>query len=256
MPHQKAAASGFVAFATLTDVLARYLEHVYGVSKDHSIQNELLAMDLEQILNNWEESLSDDMRRVVLRGTNLEVPGTANFRLAYLAVKLLLRRIQLDLSKEPGQVEDDVSSPSYIYAQRAAEDIAHFLHELDETQFRGFWVPVHAFSLTSAAMFLLRSGLRLRHQNRNMPLRAAKGMITTLQAHRRDFDWDLADNCLSHCGELVEKVGLMEADGDSWIPEFPDFPEGLDLDPSVLEDLFFEISGFTEGLGFAEGMTM
>lgn len=213
-------------------------------------------MDLEQLLSDWEESLSDDIRRVVLRGTYLEIPGTANFRLAYLAVKLFLRRIQLDLNKEPGQVEDDVSSPFYMHAQRAAEDIAHLLHELDESQFGGFWVPVHAFSLTSAAMFLLRSGLRLRHQNRNIPLRTAKGMISTLQAHRRNFDWDLADNCLAHCGELVERIGITETDKDTSTPEFPDSSGELELDPNVLEELFFEISGFAEGLGFAEGISL
>ncbi|KAJ5161418.1 hypothetical protein N7492_006810 [Penicillium capsulatum] len=256
LPQQRAAALVFISFVSLTDVLARYLEHVYGVSKNNSASTDLSTMDLEQLLINWEENLTDEIRLIVLRGAILEVSGAANFRLAYLAVKLLLRRIQLDLSKESGQTEDDVSSPFYMHAQRAAEDIAHLLHELSEIQFRGFWVPVHAFSLTSAAMFLLRSGLRLRHQNRNIPLRIAKDMINTLQAHRRNFDWDLADNCLSHCGELVEKIGMAEVDSDTSIPEFPEISEGLDIDPTVLEDLFFGISGFAEGLGFAEGIAL
>lgn len=211
-------------------------------------------MDLEQILSDWEETLSDEIRRIVLRGTHLDVPGAANFRLAYLAVKLLLRRIQLNLTKGSGQVEDDVASPFYMQAQRAAEDIAHLVQELDEKQFSGFWIPVHAFSLTSAAMFLLRSGLRLRQQNRNMPLRTAREMINTLQAHRRNFDWDLADNCLAHCGDLVEKIGMGETDSDVPAPDLPDFSEDLDLDPLVLEDLFFGSSGFADGLGFVEGM--
>lgn len=204
-------------------------------------------MDLERILSEWEESLSDDIRRLVLRGTRLDVPGAANFRLAYLAVKLLLRRIQLDLCKNSAQVEDNTAELYHMNAERAAEEIAHLVQELDETQLRGFWIPVHAFSITSAAMFLLRNGLRARHQNHNTSLKIAKDMINTLQSHRRNFDWDLADNCLAHCGELVEKIGAGQVDNDSSIPEIPDFSENWDIDPSVLDELFFGITGLAEG---------
>lgn len=250
-PTQKSAASVFVAFTTLTDVLSRYLEHVYSVSKDFP-SSEMSAMDLELILSDWEESLDDDVRHLVLRGTQLDIPGAANFRLAYLAVKLLLRRIQLDLSKSSAQVEDDSASPAYMHAQRSAEEIAQLVQELDETQLRGFWIPVHAFSITSATMFLLRSGLRTRNQTHNRPLKTAKGMINTLRAHREQFDWDLADNCLAHCSDLVEKIGMdhLQVDSDLAAPEASDFPENLDIDPSILEELFYGITGFSEGFDF------
>ncbi|KAL4865299.1 hypothetical protein BDV12DRAFT_174822 [Aspergillus spectabilis] len=183
--HERAAASIFVALTTLTDVLARYLEHVYSVSRTPLQSPEMSELDLEQILRDWEESLSDDVRHLVLRGIHLDIPGAANFRLAYLAVKLLLRRLQLNMSRASLQVEDDTASPYYMHAQRAAEEIAYLVQELNEAQFRGFWIPVHAFSLTSATMFLLRSGLRMRSESRNSPLRIARDMVNTLQAHRR-----------------------------------------------------------------------
>ncbi|KAL4782177.1 fungal-specific transcription factor domain-containing protein [Aspergillus varians] len=244
---QSAAASVFVALVTLTDVLARYLEHVYSVSREVSQSNDLSEMDLEEILRKWEESLSDDVRHLVLRGIRLDIPGAANFRLAYLAVKLLLRRIQLNMSKRSLQVDDDIVSPFYTHAQRAAEEIVYLVQELDETQFRGFWIPVHAFSLTSATMFLLRSGLRMRNESRNMPLKIARDMVNTLQARRRNFNWDLADNCVTNCGEILDRIGMVDSNSGMIAPEFSCIPENLDIEPSVLEELF-GIAGFSEGL--------
>lgn len=243
----RATASVFVALSSLTDVLGRYLEHVYSVSRDFPQSTETSETDLEHILREWEESLCDDVRHLVLRGVHLDIPGAANFRLAYLAVKLLLRRIQLNMNKRSLQVEDDMVSPFYMQAQRAAEDIAYLVQELDESQFHGFWIPVHAFSLTSATMFLLRSGLRMRNESRNTPLKTARDMVNVLQAHRQNYDWDLADNCLANCGELIDRISMAESNNCTAAPEFPGIPESLDIEPAVLEELF-GIPGFSEGL--------
>lgn len=236
-PYQRAGASIFVAFASLTDVLARYLEDVYSVSKESQLSGPSVVR-LETYLHDWEEALSDDIRHIILRGTALDAPGAANLRLGYLAVKLLLRRIQL--SKCGTEVREDITSPSHMHAQRAAEEIAHLVQEMDETQLRGFWIPMHAFSVTSAAMFLLRSGLRSRQQNRVTPLRTAKDMINTLKIHRQNFDWDLADNCLVHCSDLVEKIDTnnWQADIDLSASEFPDFLGEFEIDSFVLDGLF------------------
>jgi hypothetical protein len=238
-----------VALTTLTDVLAHYLEHVYSVSR--TFQPIILSeADLEQILRDWEESLGDDVRHLALRGTNLDIPGAANFRLAYLSVKLLLYRIQLNMNKSSLQVEDDTLSLFYMHAQRAAEEIAYLVQELDEAQCSGFWIPVHAFSLTSAASFLLRSGLRMKSRGRNTPLKIARDMVNALQAHRQNFDWDLADNCLTSCGELLDRIGAAESDSGvaaaAPASEFPGIPEDLEIDPALLEELF-GTTGFLEG---------
>lgn len=202
---------------------------------------------LERTLGEWEESLSGDIRRLALRGTRLDVPGAANFRLAYLAVKLLLRRIQLDLCKNAAQAVDDATELYHMNAERVAEEIAHLVQELDESQLRGFWIPAHAFSITSATMFLLRNGLRGRHQSHNTSLKIAKDMIKTLQSHRRNFDWDLADHCLTHCSELVDKIGRDQDDNDTFMPEIRDPSENWDIDPSVMDELFFGVTGLAEG---------
>ncbi|CBF79835.1 Zn(II)2Cys6 transcription factor [Aspergillus nidulans FGSC A4] len=254
-PSDKAAASVFVALTTLTDVLARYLEHVYSVSREFLQTTKMSEMDLEQILRDWEESLSDNMRHLVFRGTRLDIPGAANFRMAYLSVKLLLRRLQLNMNKRALDFEDDIVTPIYVHAQRAAEEIAYLVQELDESQFRGFWIPAHAFSLTSATMFLLRSGLRMRNYGRNAALQTARDMINALQSHRQNYNWDLADNCLTQCSELLERIGAAESNRSIEAPEFSSIPmnlDDLDIDPSVLEEFFgntgFGSAGFTEGL--------
>jgi hypothetical protein len=136
------------------------------------------------------------------------------------------------------QLNGDIVSPFYTQAQRAAEEIVHLVEELDESYFCGFWIPVHAFSLTSATTFLLRSGLLRRNLNGNAPLKLAKDMISTLRSHRDNFNWDLADNCLANCSDLVEKIDSAETEGDSLMSAVPDFQEHLDtMNPSILDEL-------------------
>lgn len=258
-PSQVAAASVFIAFTTLTEVvLSRYLEHVYRVSKATPCAPEMSATDLELLLSEWDESLSDDIRRLALRGTHMDAPGAANFRLAYLAVKLLLRRIQLDLDRvmSPEEVTDTAAaaaaptSPFYIQAQRAAEEIVHLVQELDESHIRGFWIPVNAFSLTSATTFLLRSALRTRNPNTGAPLRMARDMVHTLRSHRENFAWDLADNCLANRGDLVEKISSVQTGSDVLSsPAFPDFQDRFwDLDASVGDELFSGFPGLADAI--------
>ncbi|KAB8279670.1 fungal-specific transcription factor domain-containing protein [Aspergillus minisclerotigenes] len=242
---QIAAALVFLSLITLTDVLSTYLQHVYKVSESTAYPPEMSSVDLERLLTDWEESLSGDVRRIALRGTHLNAPGAANFRLAYLAVKLLLRRIQLDLDADNMKADDDTTSPFYTQAQRAAEEIVHLVRELDEPHLRGFWIPVHAFSLTSATTFLLRSGLRRRNAHSNAPLKLAEDMISTLRTHRDRFSWDLADNCLTTCSDLVEKLSSAEAGNDSLSAD-PAFQDIEFYNSSFLDELLMGFPGLAD----------
>ncbi|PGH01110.1 hypothetical protein GX51_05425 [Blastomyces parvus] len=234
-----AATSVFISLITLTDVLGRYLEYIYHVAKSSPDPFEISATDPELLLGEWEEALSDDIRKAVMRGTHLDAPGAANLRLSYLAVKLLLRRIQLDRDRGPLPAEEASDCPFFLRAQRAAEDIVHFVQELDESQCRGFWIPANAFTLTSATSFLLRSALRPRNSSAhhsNTPLKLARDMIDALQHHRRNFSWDLADNCLGSCGEMLEKIeaGINNNSG-LLLPNCEEYPY---VDMSALDSLF------------------
>ncbi|GKZ24237.1 hypothetical protein AbraCBS73388_011041 [Aspergillus brasiliensis] len=251
MPSHKAAATIFIAFTTLTEVLGQYLEYIYHVSDP--VRKTITS--LSQLLTNWEDSLDNNTRHVILRGTDLTTPGAANLRLAYLSVKLLLRRIALDLDDEPTEPSNlengnDINGTSLSFTQveRVAEEIVHLVRELDEQQLRGFWIPVQAYSLTSATTFLLRSGLRKVKPHSvdsgtNPPLNLAKEMIATLQSHRQRFEWDLGDDCLAKCGELVERIAALENDGMglSLNEGLSDTSQGFDIDTSILDELFWEL---------------
>ncbi|KAK7191942.1 hypothetical protein DPSP01_013337 [Paraphaeosphaeria sporulosa] len=229
---QAAAASIFLALVSLTEILGRYLEHVYCFTTIDATAAKMSGMDFELLLTDWEDSLSDDVRRLAIRGTRIDVPGSANFRLAYLAVKLLLRRIQLDAEKDTSGGEA-TTSHYYLQAQRVAEEIVHLVQELDDSQCSGFWIPVNAFSLTSATIFLLRSALRSRtsmaDMSRNTSLKLAKDMISALRAHHQNSGWDLAEHCLTNCSGLVDR---METAGNS----------GSATQLPTLEDLFVDMN--------------
>jgi hypothetical protein len=202
------AASSFVALTTLTEVLGQCLEYVYrlpGSTRFPTHQDPITPLDLEMLLIEWEDSLHDTLRRRIIRGTDLIAPGTANLRLCYLSVKLQIRRNQLDWDRHAQDI-DDVYSHHYIQVRKASEEVVDFVRELEETHLHDFWIPVNAYSLTSATTFLLRSALRSRGQMPNRPLNLARTMIEVLQSHRDRYDWDLADHCLSNCRELVVRM--------------------------------------------------
>ncbi|OAX80324.1 hypothetical protein ACJ72_05344 [Emergomyces africanus] len=243
-PTLVAATSVFISLVTLTEVLGRYLEYIYHVVKGSPDPFEASTIDPELLLGEWEETLSDDIRKSVMRGTRLDAPGAANLRLSYLAVKLLLRRIQLDRDRGPLPAEDASDCPFYLRAQRAAENIVHFVQELDESHCHGFWIPANAFTLTSATSFLLRSALRSRNSSgNNTPLKLARDMIAALQRHKKDFSWDLSDSCLESCSDMLEKI---ETGINNPGPALPNFEEYAYVDMSVLDGLF---TGFGDPFG-------
>ena len=231
----------FIALVTLTEVLGHYLEHIHSISKSFQ-PFKMTATDLEQLLLVWEEYLGSNIRRVVLRGTGLSAPGAANLRLSYLAVKLLLAQLYLDQETASPQHLEANGSSRYMQAQRIAEEIVHFTQELDESSLIGFWLPLNAHTLTSATNFLLRSALQQRDVLPNVPLDLAKDMISTLQAHRSRYSWDLANDCLATCGNVLERIQAGSPPGS---PTCPNVEEFLDIEISVLDDLHADL-----GTGF------
>jgi hypothetical protein len=242
-PDQVFAATCFVAFTTLTDVLGHYLELVYNLGRHVSAKEPGASpTSLENLLIHWEDSLSDSLRRLVIRGRDLHGSGAPNLRLAYLSVKLVLRRCQLELDRATLKI-DDVDSVYYIQARRVCEEIVDFVRELDGSHCRDFWIPLNAFSLTSATTFLMRSALTSRGLNvRNPSLQLAKAMIEALQSLRRDYDWDIADNCLASCRDLVEKIEAACEESNADTMEFQE-PMPMDMDIAAFNGLFSDFTG-------------
>lgn len=194
---QLAGLSVFTALLTLTIVLSHYLEHVYSIAR---VRPSVSAFDLETLLTDWEDTLDDDIRRLVIRGNDLDRAGAGNLRLSYLAVKLLLRRIGCDTANHDGAIQ------ARLQTQRVAEEIVLHVQELKQPHLRGFWMPTNGFTLTSATLFLLRDALKTTTKTRNTSLKLAKDMISSLKVHRDTNAWDLADDCLTNCTDMTDRV--------------------------------------------------
>jgi hypothetical protein len=198
---QLAGLSVFTALLTLTIVLSHYLEHVYRISRvAGSDRPSVSPFDLETLLTDWEDTLDDDIRRLVIRGNDLDRAGAGNLRLSYLAVKLLLRRIGCDTANHDSAIQ------ARLQTQRVAEEIVLHVQELKQPHLRGFWMPTNGFTLTSATLFLLRDALKTSTKTRNTSLKLAKDMISSLRDHRDTNAWDLADDCLTNCTDMTDKI--------------------------------------------------
>ncbi|KAI8311487.1 putative transcriptional regulatory protein [Colletotrichum sp. SAR11_240] len=236
---QNGAASVFIALVTLTGVLDKYLEFVYDLNQDSDQDNGQTSLGLELSLGQWEDSLSDDVRRIITRGNNLHIPGAANLRLAYLSTKLLRRRIELDIEKQEDAALGDALTNRYIQVRRAAEEIVLLVQELEEIHLSDFWLPVSAFAFTSAITFLLRCALETENTAAGLAqsasLRLANNLIDSLQSHQQKSGWDLGDLCLAQYAEVVEK--LMTADSPSaTVPEFQQLMMSSEV--PIIDELF------------------
>jgi hypothetical protein len=70
---QLAGLSVFTALLTLTTVLSHYLEHVYRIARVATNERSSVSpFDLESLLTDWEDTLDDDIRRLVIRGNDLD----------------------------------------------------------------------------------------------------------------------------------------------------------------------------------------
>ncbi|KAJ0160675.1 putative transcriptional regulatory protein [Colletotrichum tanaceti] len=266
---QRQAASVFVALVTLTGVLDKFLDHVYDLNQERDQQSggRTLSLDLELSLGQWEDSLGDDVRRIITRGNDLRTPGAANLRLAYLSTRLLRRRIELDIEKQDDNATaatattagtaastastaaaaaypGDALTNRYIQVRRAAEEIVLLAQELEADHLGDFWLPVSAFAFTSATTFLLRCALETENNAagglaQSASLRLAKDLVDALQAHRRDAGWDLGDLCLAQYADVVERLLAAAAAGGSPSATVPEFQQlMMTSEVPVIDELF------------------
>lgn len=233
MDHK--AASVFIALVGLTEVLEAFLDHVYCVRRD------LLGFsvsDLDVGLNSWVDSLTDDVRKIVIRGTDeLNTPGASNLRLAFLAMRMLLRRIELNRDRDVAAGSDPQKlNNRYMQIRRTAEDIVHLVQELNRTQLADFWLPVAAFTFSHTVTFLIRCALETENTpvglSQSPSLKMANELLAALRSHQERCGWDLADICLSQHAEVLEKLMTQNPSDDQLAPSFlesqhdsiPDFP--------------------------------
>lgn len=228
----------FIALVSLTDVLDLYLRQIYNVGKDKSWN----TTNLELNLNNWVDSLAGSCRLIILRGTRLDVPGAANLRLAYLTIRLLLQRIQLEADKQMYDLPDDRLLNRYVQARQTSEEILMLSQEFQVEQLGDFWLSISAFSFPATVNFLLRCGLEtessLQGLAQSASFRIARDLIATLRSHQEKYDWDLGNICLAQHADVIDKIlaGVTSEDqGGSSSLDAHDF---VMPDASIIDQLF------------------
>lgn len=231
-------ASVFIALVSLTDVLDQHLQQIYNVRKDKPWN----TTSLELSLNRWVDSLSGSCRLVILRGTRLDIPGAANLRLAYLTLRLLLQRIQLEADKLSYDLPDDRLLNRYVQARHTSEEILILTQEFQPEQLGDFWLSISAFCFPATVNFLLRCGLETENSPQGLAqsgsFRIARDLIATLRRHQEKYGWDLGDICLAQHGEVIDKIlaGVTSEDqGGSGSLDAHDF---VMPDASIIDQFF------------------
>ncbi|KAF7554012.1 hypothetical protein G7Z17_g3209 [Cylindrodendrum hubeiense] len=235
---KKQKASVFVALVGLTEVLDLTLRRIYHFEPGEPRN----TTHLELALNNWVDSLDDEIRRIIIRGTNLEVPGAANLRLTYLTVRLLLERIKLEADKQLYDAEDNRLLNRYLQARRTSEEMLILTQELQPAQLTDFWLPSCAFAFPATVSFLLRCALETENSPAGLAqsssLRIASNLISALRSHKEKNSWDLGDICLAQHAEIVEKVLAMVPTDDLGLDGSLDLQDFIMPDVSVIDQFF------------------
>lgn len=194
----------FIALFKLTDILDHCLQRMYGITAEGA------RRDLELKLWEWVESVKGDIRKIVTRGVRLDIPGAANLRLAFLAIILLLRRLEVDAERHRPDNVPEKMTIVIMRARQCAEDVVVFVQELEKAQLADFWLPVAAFTFSSTVTFLVRCAVENEQTytgfSQSASLLLANDLLTSLKSHQRDFGWDLADICLAQHSEVIEKL--------------------------------------------------
>jgi hypothetical protein len=247
----------FCALVGLTLILGEFLRHIYDLKKQTPRGQTQGLQHLESRFSVWKTSLQGAARTIVLYGAEPDIPGAANFRLAYLAVEMLLHRIQLDTDKQVNNTGcHSTLSQRYVLLQRIAEDVVRLVQGLPESQLRGFWLPTSATIINSAISYLLRIAVGRNHHNEHSAqesaLKLATDLMNALRLHKDRHQWDIGDNCIEQYGQLVD--ALCESRGANRVVEENDIPradvpltdienfmmDSFETDPYQSGPLFFD----------------
>ncbi|TDZ28490.1 putative transcriptional regulatory protein [Colletotrichum spinosum] len=240
-PLDHNAASVYLAFVALAQFLDRYLERIYDLEKTSAHG----PWDLEVLLTRWEDSLDLGLRRKIIRGgDSLDLPGSANLRLAYLYIKLLLRKWELDAEKAASTDHTStIPMRCYLEVRRAAEEIVLLVQELRDVQLGDYWLPLLTFAFTSTTKFLLRCALETENTvsglAQSMSLKLARDLVDALNAHRQKA-WDLGDLCIAQYSEVVDRLAssTVAADPAEQPVDMPDLQEYVSASVPDIDELF------------------
>lgn len=188
------------------------------------------------------ESLTEEIRRIIIRGTTFEIPGTANLRLSYLTLRLLLERIELEEDKKLYDAQDSRLLNRYIQARRTCEEILILTQELKPEHLADFWLSSSAFSFLATVGFLLRCALETENSpsglSQSGSLRIASNLISALRLHKNEHAWDVGDVCLVQHADIVEKLLTIAPAEDPTEDGTLDLQDFIIPDVSIIDQFF------------------
>jgi hypothetical protein len=238
--EEKNGADILIALTSLSNILYEYLDQLHQVALPLRAETRL-----QNMLHTWSEGTSGTVRSIVLRGTDLSLPGAANLRLCFLHLEFLDSRIRLEvLRKDALETDSENLISQYLSTRRAAENIVMLVSELSIVQLRDFWLPEAAFCLSTVLSFLLRSALEMKDSAAGLPrgnaLESAVAMMESLRSHRDSANWDIGDLCLSQYSDILDQIQTLHQDSDHNIEQIDlDMLEAVFSDPAFQGSLLF-----------------
>jgi hypothetical protein len=200
------------------------------------------TLQIELALRTWVDSLEGTPRIIIVRGTSLDLPGASNLRLAYLGMRLLLQRTQLEAMKQDSGSSEEQLLNSSLQGRQLAEEILFFTQDLQPIQLNDFWLPVAAFIYPSTINFLLRHALETESSVTGLAqtssFQLARQLIDILRVHKETHGWDIGDVCLAQHAEIIDKVLANVAQESYGAEEMLDLHDFVMPDASILYDLF------------------
>ncbi|GKZ74498.1 hypothetical protein AnigIFM50267_000734 [Aspergillus niger] len=207
-PERVRAAHCHIALCRLTEILGELLPLVYGLQSRAHRETTKKVRQIRTDLDSWEDSLPDWLRNPISTNTTEErISGTSSLQLGFLAVKMLVSRVELN---EVNNAEaDNPEARRYFQTEcrRSAEEIVQFISSLRKQNFQEFWLPYSAFHLTTTATLLVRCALETTDPEvARSCLANVETFRSILRRVREEEDWDVADMCLDHCERLLNRL--------------------------------------------------
>ncbi|RDW72849.1 hypothetical protein BP6252_06756 [Coleophoma cylindrospora] len=196
----------FLQLCSLTEILGGLLPLVYDLRT--SSQKEIMrkVRRLKADLDQWEDSLSDFIS--MTEEKEAVVSGSSSLKLGYLAIKMLICRIELH-SITHSSTSDTIEVRQYHQAEcrNSAKTIVDFIVSLKTSNLHEFWLPYSAYHLGSAATLLLRCALETTDEGvAQSCVSSARALVSRLRRAREEDDWDLADYCLLQCEGVLHRM--------------------------------------------------
>ncbi|KKK14366.1 hypothetical protein ARAM_006057 [Aspergillus rambellii] len=205
-PERVRAAHCHIALCRLTEILGELLPLVYGLQQRFPRETTKKARQIRTDLDIWEDSLPDWLRTPTDSSED-RISGISSLHLAFLAVKLLVGRVELNDVNNAETDNPEARRYFQTECRKSAEEIVQFISSLRKENFKEFWLPYSAFHLTSTATLLVRCAFETSdNEVARSCLANVENFRSILRRVREEYDWDVADMCLDHCERLLNRL--------------------------------------------------